>query len=256
MYLNQKQLRWAFTAAWFLAPTAWAQPYFYSVVNSASYSKDSIAPGSIFTATGYGLGPGPLLQAGSYPLPNELGGTSINVTVGSSTLPCPMFYTSGTQVAAILPSSTPPGDAMLTPSYRGVVGFPTHIVVAGSAFGIYSADSSGIGPGAFTGVNYDLKGFQNAARPGDTVILWGTGLGAIDGSDNDVPSGGKQFSGVEVFVGTSAARISYAGRSGCCAGLDQIAFEIPASVSGCFVPVAVRSGGVVSNFLFEQHDCV
>ncbi len=249
MLLNRKRAGLALTLACFLAPTLWAQPYFYSVVNSASYSKDAIAPGSIFVASGYGVGPSQLLQAASYPLPYELGGTSIKVTVGSSTLACPMFYTSATQVAAILPSGTPPGDAVLTPSYKGVMGFSSHIVVSSSAFGIYSADSSGLGPGSITGVGYDLKRLQNAARPGETVILWGTGLGAISGSDIDIPSNGKQFSGVEAFVGTSAAKVSYAGRSGCCAGLDQIAVEIPASVFGCYVPVAVRSGGLVSNFV-------
>ena len=38
------------------------------------------------------------------------------------------------------------------------------------------------------------------------------------------------------------------GRSGCCAGVDQIVFDVPAGVSGCYVPVAAITGGVVSNF--------
>jgi hypothetical protein len=33
------------------------------------------------------------------------------------------------------------------------------------------------------------------------------------------------------------------------AGLDQVVFQVPSAVSGCFVPVAVRSGGTVSNFV-------
>ena len=51
-----------------------------------------------------------------------------------------------------------------------------------------------------------------------------------------------------MFVGNVPVKVTYAGRSGCCAGLDQIAIEAPASPTGCFVPVVVRSGGVVSNF--------
>jgi hypothetical protein len=36
--------------------------------------------------------------------------------------------------------------------------------------------------------------------------------------------------------------------SGCCAGVDQISFDVPSGVSGCYVPVAAVTNGVVSNF--------
>jgi hypothetical protein len=48
--------------------------------------------------------------------------------------------------------------------------------------------------------------------------------------------------------GNKQAKVTYAGRSGCCVGVDQIAFEMPAGVQGCYVNVAVKAGGVVSNF--------
>ena len=64
-----------------------------------------------------------------------------------------------------------------------------------------------------------------------------------------MPSTFPNFPGVEVFVGTQAAKVIYAGRSGCCAGVDQINFEVPASLSGCYLPVVVRCGGSVSNFV-------
>jgi hypothetical protein len=41
--------------------------------------------------------------------------------------------------------------------------------------------------------------------------------------------------------------VLYAGRSPCCAGLDQISFEMPQASDSCFLPVLVRSGGLVSN---------
>jgi len=64
-----------------------------------------------------------------------------------------------------------------------------------------------------------------------------------------VPSTFPNFSGVEVFVGVKSAKVIYGGRSGCCVGVDQISFEIPAGVTGCYVPVVVRSGGTLSNFV-------
>jgi hypothetical protein len=51
-----------------------------------------------------------------------------------------------------------------------------------------------------------------------------------------------------VFVGNRPAVVQYAGRSACCAGLDEIIFELPSELQGCFVPIAVRSSGSVSNF--------
>src|SRR6185312_2283426 len=51
-----------------------------------------------------------------------------------------------------------------------------------------------------------------------------------------------------LYVGNQPATVLYAGRSPGSVGLDQINFTVPASVSGCFVPVAVQVKGVISNF--------
>ena len=48
-----------------------------------------------------------------------MGGTSVSVTVGSTTVSAPMYYTSATQVAALLPSNTPTGSGTLTVTYSG-----------------------------------------------------------------------------------------------------------------------------------------
>lgn len=45
---------------------------------------------------------------------------------------------------------------------------------------------------------------------------------------------------MEVIVGRKPARIFFAGRSGCCAGVDQINIEVPTDIEGCFVPVWVH----------------
>jgi hypothetical protein len=42
--------------------------------------------------------------------------------------------------------------------------------------------------------------------------------------------------------------VTYKGRSGCCSGIDQIFFVVPEGVEGCYVPVVVKTGDVVSNF--------
>jgi hypothetical protein len=88
-----------------------------------------------------------------------------------------------------------------------------------------------------------------AAKPGQTIILYGTGLGAGLNPDNEPPQSGDLPTRVEVFVGGQAASVAYSGRSSCCSGLDQINFKVPAnSPLGCWVPLQVRtSGTTVSN---------
>ena len=83
-------------------------------------------------------------------------------------------------------------------------------------------------------------------HPGDLAILWGTGLGPIKSSDAGAPPTGS-IGSAQVYVGTTTAAVQYHGRSGCCAGVDQIVFEVPSGVEGCYVPVGVRVGSITSN---------
>ena len=81
-------------------------PYVYSAVSTADYAG-TIAQGSMFIVFGANIGPAQLVQAASYPLMNQLAGTSITVMSGTAILACPMVYTAGGVAAAILPSNTP-----------------------------------------------------------------------------------------------------------------------------------------------------
>lgn len=224
-------------------------PVAFSAASTADYSG-TIAQGSLFIVFGMNIGPAQLVPATSYPLLNQLGGTSITVMSGTAILPCPMVYSAASVAAAILPSNTPAGRATVNLTYNGQpTPFPVQINVVPSAPGIYTSTSSGLGPGVFTNVDGIVKTFAVTAKPGDTVVAWATGLGPINGPDNAAPSTFPNFPGVEVFVGPQAATVIYAGRTGCCAGVDQINFQVPAGLSGCYLPVAVRSGGTLSNFV-------
>ncbi|MFN7997928.1 MAG: hypothetical protein U0Q18_30185 [Bryobacteraceae bacterium] len=229
-------------------------PQVYSVANSASYATSGrngygIAQGSLFVIFGQNLGPAQLQQAQSFPLPTSLAGTSVQITMGGSSWDAIMIYTYSAQVAAILPSAVPAGVGSLSLTYNGQPSRPIPITVSSSGFGVYSASSNGLGAGIITRPDYQLTSLANPARPGDTLIIWGTGLGPVSGDEAGGALPGNRFPGTEVFVGGQSANVPYAGRSGCCAGLDQIVFQVPSPASeGCFVPVAVRTGGVVSNF--------
>jgi len=69
------------------------QPAVGGAVNSASFAKSdlpngSLAQGSIFSVFGSNMGPAALAQSTSFPLPTELAGTSVQVTVGGTTVDC------------------------------------------------------------------------------------------------------------------------------------------------------------------------
>jgi hypothetical protein len=99
-----------------------------------------IAPSCIFIVQGSGLADAvvPVLQDTQAPggLPLTLNGASITVVVGSVTPHPALYYTSSTQLAAVLPAATPTGTGTLTVNYRGTNSAPAPILVVASAVGI------------------------------------------------------------------------------------------------------------------------
>src|SRR5271169_4166684 len=93
---------------------ALAAPAITQILNNSSGTPKGlpnygIAPSSIFIVTGSGLAdPGtPTLQDSSAGLPLTLNGASITVVVNGVTTHPALYYTSPTQIAAVLPAATP-----------------------------------------------------------------------------------------------------------------------------------------------------
>lgn len=256
----------------FLSAVAAAHPTFSSssVVNAASFMPTevpggAIARGSIFSVFGSEIGPAEFAVQSGFPLSETLAGVSIEIAgpAGERAAVIPVFV-SQSQLNAIMPSDAPLGEAQLTIRFDdddGVaVSSPITIRVVEASFGMFTATSSGQGQAIatafFSQQDQPLNSTRESSRPGDVVILWGTGLGATDGSDRERPIdvGGvvdlQDIATVEVFFGSVAAtKVLYAGRSAEFPGLDQLIVELPANVPiGCYVPVRVRvAGSIVSN---------
>lgn len=242
------------------AGIACAQPTIDSggVTNAASYAlpelpSGALARGGMIVIKGNNLGPNPLQIISEFPLPLALAGTSVKATVGGTTVDLYMIYTSTRQLAAILPSQTPEGTGTLTVTYNGQTSATAPIRVVRSAFGIFTLNQGGSGPGVFqnanSGTDQPINTLTVGARPGQLVIIWGTGLGPVTENEATGPRPGDMTGvPVEVYVGGRRADVTYRGRSGCCAGIDQIVFTVPQGVEGCYVPVVVKIGDIVSNF--------
>jgi uncharacterized protein (TIGR03437 family) len=209
-----------------------------------------IAPGSLFIIYGSDLSdPGaPKLQSSAAPgLPTTLNHTSISVTVNGKTTTPAIYYTSPTQVAAVLPSTTPAGTGTITVTYNGQASNAATIVVPASAFGMDTLYGTGAGPIVATvGATVILP--TSSASPGQTVTIWGSGLGADTANDDKTfPLKQDNLKNAQVFIGDVSATVTYAGRSQY-PGVDQVNVVIPSGVSGCGVSVAVVANGKVSNF--------
>jgi uncharacterized protein (TIGR03437 family) len=220
------------------------------IVNAGSYapaglSNGGIARGSIFLIYGANLGPVALV-GGSYPLQPMLAGTSVQVTAAGTSLPCVMAFTSSTVLAVIMPSTAVAGLGTITVTYNGQTSAPAPIRVVTSSFGIFTLNEIGTGPGAVTDTSYRPITLTHAAHPGDTLVLWGTGLGPINGPDNVVPPVGNLNTPMTLYVGSQPVAAIYHGRGGS-AGLDQINFVVPVGITGCYVPITVETS-VPSNF--------
>ena len=232
--------------------TLQAQPYinYRGIVNAASFtpvgaSGSGIAQGSIFSIFGSNLGPAGSVQVSSFPLPATLAGVSIKVTQGKVSVDAlPLVVTPG-QVNAIMPSNAPLGRVSIQLTFNGDASNPGTAIVIASSFGIFAVNSAGFGPGALlnfvTQNNQPPNSLAATAAPGQTITLFGTGLGAVP-ADNVAPSAGNLSTPVEVFVAGQPASVVYSGRSPCCSGLDQIVFTVPGNAPpGCYVPVQVRT---------------
>ncbi|MGH9353783.1 MAG: hypothetical protein ACRD2G_16745, partial [Terriglobia bacterium] len=215
----------------------------------AGLPNSGIAPSSVFVVIGSGLAaPGtPVLQDSTNGIPLTLNGASITVAVNGVTTHPALYYTSPTQLAAVLPAATPVGNGTLTVTYNGATSAPAPIQVVPSAVGLnYYYTNSGVATDA---VSYALLTYNNSGSPGEIITLWATGLGA-DPADSDTTLTGTPHSvntPLQIYIGGLPATILYQGAS-TFPGVNQINVTIPDQVStGCWVPVAAVTGTVVSN---------
>jgi uncharacterized protein (TIGR03437 family) len=226
--------------------------YSYLVPGLPNYG---IAPGTLFIIKGTNLASTTTvsqLQSSAAPgIPLSLNGASISVTVGGVTTHPAMYYAIATQIAAVLPSGTPTGTGTITVTYNSTASNAASILVVPSALGLDTYYGSGTGLGVATDLSYNVFNYTNAAKPGQNIILWGSGLGA-DTSDSDTTYTTSPHAvnvPLTIYIGGIAVTPGYAGSAGF-PGLNQINVTIPSSVQpGCNVSVVGVSGSVASNFV-------
>jgi uncharacterized protein (TIGR03437 family) len=223
-----------------------------AVTNAASNLPGSISPGEIVVLYGSGIGPAQLVKAapgsdGSY------GMQLANASMSFNGIPAPMIYAWASQTAAIVPYGITGAFAQVTVTYQDRTSQAFPVSMASSAPGIYTYDSSGLGPAA--AINQDGVTVNTAATPtkiGDIISLYATGEGqttpaGVDGKAASVPYPYPNLP-VTATVGGQDAPVKYAGGApGLVAGLMQVNIHIPSGIqTGNAVPVVLRVGDAFS----------
>jgi uncharacterized protein (TIGR03437 family) len=216
--------------------TVWINPI--GITNAANYTPitNSYAPGELVNLYGtFGVS----TQAnGALPVPTKLDGVQVFV----NGIAAPVQLVSQNQISALIPYEIS-GDSFAT--FQVVVnGSKSNLVTVyagNSAPGIYTADENGVGDGAILHADYSLVTSSSPAKPGETVLMYLTGLGAVtpqlaDGEAAPSSPLSVSLETADIFVvlldgvdEPALADISFAGLAPGFAGLYQVNFTLPSS---------------------------
>jgi uncharacterized protein (TIGR03437 family) len=164
-----------------------------------------------------------------------------------------MVYASDGQVSAIVPYAIAGNTTTrLQVEYLGALSNTVNLPVAAAAPAIFSADSTGSGPGAILNQDFTLNTAQSPVPRGGIIQIFATGEGqtrpsGVDGKLAAVPLTAPLLP-VTVTVGGRPATILYAGGApGLVAGVVQINVRVPDDIMPeSTVPVVIRVGEIAS----------
>jgi uncharacterized protein (TIGR03437 family) len=226
-------------------------PLITAVVNGAS-APPGIVPNSWITITGANLSS----TTGTWTITNGQLPTSLDdvtVTVGGQ--PGYIEYVSPNQINLVAPNiGAGATEVKVTNSLGASLAFSSTSATFGPAFFLwpggyavatYADFTLAVKNGTFAGVT------TAAAKPGDVLILWGTGFGPTSPSapvGKVVPANATYSTKdpVTVTVGGTSAKVYGAALAPGFAALYQVAIQVPTTLANGDYPVVATVGGVSS----------
>jgi uncharacterized protein (TIGR03437 family) len=215
------------------------------IVEGAGFTpRRPLAPGGIISIFGTQLASGKAQEASKLPLERELNGVSVRV----GTLTAPLYYVGPDQINAQLPFEAAAADTVsIAVVTQGRITSPCAYAVAPAQPGIFRAGANA----AVLDGQSRLVTPDNAARIGDVLQIFATGLGATDVAvQTGAPA--PAFSTVRLpitaTIGGVQATVVYQGLAPGFVGLYQVNVVVPEGVTpGSAVPLVLRQNGLVSN---------
>ena len=202
------------------------------IVNAASLSSASVAPGSIISIFGDHLSTSVAFASDVQKPPVSLGGVTVSIGGTSAAL----FYVSPGQINAVVDPKTPIGAQSLAVTSNGATHSGSVTIDANAAPGLFSLFGTGTRDGAIlNAITFLLGDFSTHTANSPTYLaLFATGL--------------NLGAPLTVTIGGVSAPVTFFGTAPCCDGLDQINVMLPDSLAGAGrVPVVATQNGQVSN---------
>jgi uncharacterized protein (TIGR03437 family) len=228
-----------------LAVSGPRMPLIGAITSAASYTGNGVVPGEVITIFGGQLGaPG----LSTFSMVNGLVPTQLSATrVLFDGMPAPVLYTRSDQIGAITPFALE-GRAYVrvVVEYQSAQSAPFPLPLLSSKPAIFTADSSGRGPGAILNQNGSVNTSENPAARGSVVVLYLTGGGAmtpagLDGAPASGPSSLNSRSGV--LINGIPSQVLYAGNApGLVTGVIQLNVQLPPGVQSGQNPIVVAIG--------------
>ena len=218
------------------------------VVSAASFQSGAVSPGEIISVFGRNLGPvsGVQLQIEE----NGLVSTRpAELQVLFDGNPAPVVFGSAFQLSAVAPfalSGVATTDLQVV--YNGKTSGPVRLDVVDARPALFTLNGSGVGPAAVLNQDGSVNTVENPARPGEIIVLFGTGQGetsprSIDGTlaADILP---RPVLPVELRVAGRPQPLTYAGAApGLIAGVIQVNAQLSLDVpAGPAIPTTLKVG--------------
>jgi uncharacterized protein (TIGR03437 family) len=234
-------------------------------IGNLTTGQTPIAPGSLAVIFGTNLS-SQIAQADTIPLSASLGGVTVQFVNGSNTFNAPLVYVAPTdpahgvisQINAQVPWNLVPNGTTATVSvivsHDGLSSAPASVTVGPFSPGIFAAGGRAIAvnlDGTLAWPSGSVPGtVTHPAKPGDVVILYVTGLGAVD---SPIADGAASLDKLRntlvkpvVLVGGLSAEVAFSGLTPQYPGVNQLNIVIPNAVPGDNVPIQIQVGGITS----------
>jgi uncharacterized protein (TIGR03437 family) len=226
-------------------------PTIAAVVNGASFASGGIVPGEIATLFGSNLtsSTGINLTSGLPLLTNFL-----NVSVLVNGTAAPLFAVDNVngqqQINFQVPWEVANGpNANIAVSNNGATSAPLSVPVLAAQPGIINYAAAGGNFGVILHSNFQLADSGHPAVPGETMLIYCTGLGVVSSppADGEAASGQSTVATANVTIGGTKAKVSFSGLAPGFVGLYQVNAEVPSGLPGGNQPVVISVGGSSSN---------
>ena len=167
----------------------------------------------------------------------------------------PIYFVSAGQINCLVPYGTTGPTAKIVVTNGTATSNAVTVPVGVTSPGIYSFDQSGTGSGAIEHANGSVVNASSPANPGETVMVYVTGMGAVSPTlpDGTASTGNPLNKTVmpTVYVADQLATVIFSGLAPGFPGLYQINVTIPMTISSLGnYPLAILTNNAFHDQVF------